>query len=533
MKLTKRIIGFALLSVMLVSVAFTTCACATNKSGTKITFASWGNETEQTIFTQLVKQFNEENSDIEVTYTPIPTADYQTKINNNMRGSNTFDVFVAGDGEIKPWIEAGYIEPMDDYLASSTALSLDKMWQEGISRYRYDVTSRKSGTGNLYGIMRDYSTSAVYYNKDAFAAVGIECISMTAEQSLATYGDNTAFFTYNGKKYFNNQVAMDWNEFLELSCLTTSNAEAPVRNNASITKYGVYVSNWFCFGRTLGADNLEWVTDSSLSTGGKYVFTMFDDSPNWIVQEGIVTIGSKAYQVGETIEYEDKAKLTDADKAKCGQLPSHLDGVQYYVDLSVSHKVSPKPDVTGSNSNYGMFASKQVAMLLDTRYAVGIFRKTVTDFDWDVAPLPVYKEYNDDGSIKVSGVQAGHSGSEAICVSSKSKKKNAAWKFVEYLCGEVGQKTFAEAGFTVPNTMELANSEVFLQSNQKPANAKVFADAAYYQTVGDWGYLPSKAWINEWANDFNADVLAGLMTLSALKTATQAATQGVIDNYYK
>lgn len=532
MNFIKKIIVFTLIAVMLSSIVITTCACTTSKAN-KITFASWGNETEQAIFTQLVKQFNEENPDIEVTYTPIPTGDYQTKINNNMRGSNTFDVFVAGDGEIKPWIEAGYIEPVDEYLAKSTVLSLDKMWTEGISRYRYDTTSRKSGTGNLYGIMRDYSTSAIYYNKNAFAAVGIECISMSKEQSLETYGDGTAFFTYNGQMYFNNQVAMDWDEFLEISCLTTSNSEAPVRNNSSITKYGVYVSNWFCFGRTLGADNLEWVTDSSLSTGGKYEFTLFDDTANWIVQEGTVTIGSRTYQVGETIEYEDKSKLTDADKAKCGQLPSHLEGVQYYVDLSVSHKVSPKPDVTGSNSNYGMFSSKQVAMLLDTRYAVGIFRKTISDFDWDVAPLPVYKEYNEDGSVKVSGVQAGHSGSEAICISSKSKKKDAAWRFVEFLCGEVGQRAFAESGFTVPNTMELANSEVFLQSSQKPANAKVFVDAAYYQTVGDWGYLPSKAWINEWANDFNSDVLAGKMSLSALKAATQSATQGVIDNYYK
>ncbi len=532
MKSIRKIIVSILLIVALSNIAIIASACVSSSSN-KITFASWGNETEQAVFARLVKQFNEENSDIEVTYTPIPTADYQTKINNNMRGSNTFDVFVAGDGEIKPWIEAGYIEPVDGYLADSSVLSLDKMWAEGVSRYRYDTTSRKSGTGNLYGIMRDYSTSAIFYNKDAFAAVGIECISMTAEQSLATYGDATALFVYNGQIYFNNQVAMDWDEFLELSCLTTGNVEAPVRNNASITKYGVYVSNWFCFGRTLGADNLEWVTDSSLSTGGKYEFTMFDDSPNWIVQEGTVTIGSKTYQAGETIDYEDKDKLTDADKALCGQLPSHLDGVQYYVDLSVSHKVSPKPDVTGSNSNYGMFSSKQVAMLLDTRYAVGIFRKTISDFDWDVAPLPVYKEYNDDGSVKVSGLQAGHSGSEAICISSKSKKKDAAWRFVEYLCGEAGQKVFAETGFTVPNTMELANSEVFLQSDQKPANAQVFVDAAYYQTVGDWGYLPSKAWINEWANDFNDDVLSGKMTLSALQAATQDATQSVIDNYYK
>ncbi len=528
---TKRTISFILMMVMLLSVGL--CGCSQETGGkTKIKFASWGNETEQVIYERLVAQFNAENPDIVVSFTPVPTGDYQTKMNNNLRGNNVFDVFIAGDGEIKPWIEAGYIEPLDTYAANSTVIDLDKMWAEGVSRYRYDVDARKGGSGALYGIMRDYSPSAMFYNKDAFEAVGIHCISMSAEESKATYGDDTAFFTFDGQMYFNNQVAMDWDEMLAISCLTTSNTEAPNRNNSSITKYGVYVTNWFCFGRTLGADNLEWVSDTSLSTGGKYEFTMFDDTPNYIVQEGTVTVGSNTYNVGQTVSYEDKSKLTEADKAKCGQLPSHLEGVQYYVDLSVTHKVSPKPDVTGSNSTYGLFSSQQVAMTINTRYAVGIFRQTITDFDWDVAPLPVYKEYDEDGNVTVSGVDAGHSGSEAICIASKSKNKEAAWRFVEFLTGPVGQAAFAEAGFTIPNTMEMSGSEVFLQSDQKPANAQVFVDAAYHQTVGDWGYLPSKAWINEWANDFNSKVLSGSMSLEKLEELTKDATQKIIDNYY-
>lgn len=525
----------ALTMALMINLCLIASSCANGNDGrVKVSFASWGNETEQAIFTNLVEQFNKENPDIKVSYTPVPTSDYQTKINNNMRGSNVFDVFVAGDGEIKPWIEAGYIEPLDEYLNNSNVLSLDKMWSEGVSRYRYNVSSRKGGEGKLYGIMRDYSTSAIFYNKDAFKAVGINCISMSEEESIQNYGDGTAFFTYEGKKYFNNQVAMDWDEFLEVSCLNTSNTEAPVRNNSSITKYGNYVANWFCFGRTLGADNLEWINDDSHSTGGYYKFTLFDDTSNYIVLNDSVVIGEKTYNVGDTIKYEDKSKMSEEDKAKCGELPSHLDAINYYVDLSVRHKVSPKPNVTGSNSTYGLFSSKQVAMLLDTRYAVGIFRKTIGDeFDWDVAPLPVYKKYDSQGNLLVSGKKAGHSGSEAICIASKSKKKEAAWRFLEFICGEVGQTEFAKAGFTVPNTMELAESEVFLQPNQKPANAKVFSDAAYYQTVGDWGYLPSKAWINDWANDFNSKVLSGSMSVSELQSAVEEKTQETINNYYK
>ena len=81
--------------------------------------------------------------------------------------------------------------------------------------------------------------------------------------------------------------------------------------------------------------------------------------------------------------------------------------------------------------------------------------------------------------------------------------------------------------------MELANSEIFLQSNANPANSKIFVDAAYYQKTGDWGYLPSKAWINTWATDLNDDVLGGKMSLHQLKANTYQDTQDIIDKYYK
>ena len=108
--------------------------------------------------------------------------------------------------------------------------------------------------------------------------------------------------------------------------------------------------------------------------------------------------------------------------------------------------------------------------------------------------------------------------------------KAEAWKFIEFLSGPVGQTAFAEAGFTIPNTMDLANSDVFLQPGKNPANAQIFVDAAYYQRTGDWGYLPSKAWINEWANPLNSDVLGGEMTLEELKEKTATNSQKVIDS---
>ena len=439
------------------------------------------------------------------------------------------DVIVAGDGEIKQWIDDGAITPLDDYVADSSEIDLDKMWEDGVNRYRYDVNARKGGSGKLYGIMRDYSPSVLYYNIDAMRAVGIECVSKTEDESLAEYGTESAYFEKDGKYYFNNQIAMTWEELLALSQKLTSNAAAPIRNDLSITPYGLYVINWFCFGWSVGGDCLEWVKDPSLATGGKYEFTLFDEGKNYILSEGeSFTLNGTQYRAGEIVSYSDKGLLSAAQKAQCTELPSQREAMQYFVDLSVRHAVSPKPDVSDSNSTYGLFSSEQCAMLIDTRYAVGIFRKTIANedaggFDWDVAPLPRHKD----------GIMAGHSGSLAYAIPQKSAKKDAAWKFIEFMAGAKGEKAFAEAGFTVPNTMELADSETFLQTGKKPANSKIFVEAAYYQRTGDWGYLPNKAWINEWATDLNNKVLLGTMSLEQLKDAHAADTQKIIDDYYK
>ena len=138
-------------------------ACDGEKTnGKTISFYTWGNETEISIFRSLVDEFNKTNEDgIIVKMTPIPSGDYETKIDNVLRGRNVPDVIVAGDGEIKPWIEQGGIEPLDSYVASSDVIDLEKIWEDGINRYRYDVAARKGGQGELYGIMRDYSPSVL------------------------------------------------------------------------------------------------------------------------------------------------------------------------------------------------------------------------------------------------------------------------------------------------------------------------------------------------------------------------------------
>ena len=105
--------------------------------------------------------------------------------------------------------------------------------------------------------------------------------------------------------------------------------------------------------------------------------------------------------------------------------------------------------------------------------------------------------------------------------------------FSEFINGKTGQSAFAEAGFTIPNTKTLSNSNVFLQRKKSPSNSKLFVDAAAYQTVGDWGFLPSKDWITPWSTLLNSRVLNGDLDLKYALDSTQNETQTRIDEYYQ
>jgi multiple sugar transport system substrate-binding protein len=110
------------------------------------------------------------------------------------------------------------------------------------------------------------------------------------------------------------------------------------------------------------------------------------------------------------------------------------------------------------------FANGRLAMLLSSRRSVPTFR-TIDEFEWDVAPLPVFKG------------PAGILHSDAYCMTAGSEHKDAAWKFVEFALGPEGQRITARTGRTVPSLVEASRSDAFLDPSQPPVHSQVFLDA--------------------------------------------------------
>ena len=546
---------------------------------TEITFWGYGDDNEISVFTELVKQFNEKyDGTIHVNYEVKANSDYGTVARSALRSSKAkVDVLYVGDSDFKSLAESGYLEPLDNYIKDSKEIVLSNMWETSVNRFKYDTntTTQDGPNAHYWGIPKDIGPTVVYYNETYFNNAGVAVFSVAKEDLAAfnsgakdargktkeeygikgTVQEKGYFVDSEGNKWFNNQVPMSWDECVVLSTLV-QDANRKKYNDNSI--YGYFTEWWFNYGWSVGGDCIEYVpsTDSQYS-GGYWDFTLMDSTPNFIVADDNksgYTVNGNKYSAGEIISWQDKlidpaasekvvrSELLEAVEAGLlNQLPSQRDAFVEFVRVGqktsdvvenglYGYGICPAPtSVGGDAGKVAAFAGGKVAMLVDGRWSTVNFRKKMDGiYDWDVCPMPQYKEYYGEedqlpegksvGDVKVHGIEAGHSGSVALCINAKSAKKNAAWIFAEFIGGKTGQEAQARSGFAIPSQKDLANSEVFLQTDKNPRNSIVFVRAASFETPGDWWYLRDKAWIDDWAGVLNGDVRNGKKTLSQLET---------------
>ena len=143
--------------------------------------------------------------------------------------------------------------------------------------------------------------------------------------------------------------------------------------------------------------------------------------------------------------------------------PAAAEVLQAFFDLRERHRVIPTEREVEGQPDEERFLNGTTAMVLSSRRETPSFR-TITDFEWDVAPLPIFRE------------PAGILHSDAYCMARDSADQDDAWRFMEFALGPEGQRITAEAGRTVPSLIDVANSEAFLDPRQPPANSQVFLD---------------------------------------------------------
>lgn len=145
--------------------------------------------------------------------------------------------------------------------------------------------------------------------------------------------------------------------------------------------------------------------------------------------------------------------------------PPARQALRDFIDLRQAYGVTPTDEEIESEDDESRFVNGRLAMVMSSRRATTTFR-TITDFEWDVAPLPTYQ-----------GNQVGILHSDAYCMPTGAKHPDAAWRFVEYALGKQGATIMAGTGRTVPSNIAVANSPAFLDPDAAPRHAQVFLDA--------------------------------------------------------
>jgi len=143
--------------------------------------------------------------------------------------------------------------------------------------------------------------------------------------------------------------------------------------------------------------------------------------------------------------------------------PEAREAIQWFADLQVKHHVAPDAVAEKAEDSESRFSNGRLGMYLDSRKVVPTFR-TITDFDWDVAPLPTG---NSPATILHS---------DAYCMTAATKDKDAAWKFIEFANAVEGQQIIVGTGRTVPSLKSVAESDAFLDPDAKPKNSRVWLD---------------------------------------------------------
>ena len=550
MKFTK-VIAFLLVMVSLLGL----CACSTaggkpTNGKTTLQFWGWGDAVEAEVFQEITNRFNEtvgKEKNITVKYVQKASSSYSSDAALALSGNHTPDIVYVEDKFVKSWAEAEYLVQLDSgkYADFDFANAGGEIWENAISRYRFDPkTATSSDDAPLWALPKDIGPTVLYYNAASMKQLQITEISVPENELEAYNAANGTAYTAKGydsaNRVFNNRIAMNWAQIIEL---------AKEMQKIDGCDYGYYNEWWYAYGWSVGGDVVEYMPE------GYYKFTLNDSSKNYIVKDDVdsVTINGTTYTAGQTISYTDKAAIPAADKAKLNELPSMYDAFLEFVALTakegsvvgtrsdgtkqLGYGVSMGANSLGTADAEDYFISGKFGMFVDGRWEVPTLRQNMSksgkwgEGSWNVAPLPVYKEYDANGNVTVHGVAGGHSGSMGLAIAEGSRNKQAAFEFLKFVAGEEGQKAQAEAGFAIPNQKALANQDVFLQPDQDPKNSIVFVEAAGVQRPGDWWSLTNSAWIDDWANYLNYTVRENKATVDEMFEKYAEATQKKLNKY--
>ncbi len=124
--------------------------------------------------------FNKKYPNIKI-QTNISTDSFYTNVLTDFAAGTEADVFGMEPGEIYPFLQAGYLEPLDSYFEASELVNIDDIWDINRLAYAYDPATKTFGTGKTYAVLKDWTTdSMLLYNRALFTKEQLAVIEKDA-----------------------------------------------------------------------------------------------------------------------------------------------------------------------------------------------------------------------------------------------------------------------------------------------------------------------------------------------------------------
>ena len=138
---------------------------------------------EKVVYQNLEKQYlAKHNVKINWTFT---TGDvYPSKIKASFAANNIPDVFYVAPGDLRAYVNAKRLLPLNSYLKKLN-ISTKDIWPQAINRYMYNGTTM--GKGTLYALPKDVSAFGFCYNKTLFQKNHIPLPSKTKPYTLQQF----------------------------------------------------------------------------------------------------------------------------------------------------------------------------------------------------------------------------------------------------------------------------------------------------------------------------------------------------------
>lgn len=143
----------------------------TEKSGETVElefWSWWSSEARKPHIEEIVKRFNDSQTDYHVTYVDIPWGDIFTKNIAQIAAGNPTDIMANSMEEVRFRASQGQVESIDDLLTDDVKGAFYEQYMDAVT----------GEDGKIYALPFSVDTRAIYYNKAQFEEAGIDPASI-------------------------------------------------------------------------------------------------------------------------------------------------------------------------------------------------------------------------------------------------------------------------------------------------------------------------------------------------------------------